>query len=264
MEMFSEVINNSLFQAVVLGPIMGIVFGALLAGLTKSPSPDAPATVIRTKEIYVTRIIKRRGQRRKSSNDDAMPTFIALAIGLIFIIWKYAILVEEIQFYIATTLLTALSFSVTAVFISFLKGQFTSEEWWVYIISPVIILCACMFLLNLAHTSFDPKITQGALANTFFQFYTKWLSDYGRSFMIFHVLGVVILYAVILLTSLALLHYLSLMNQRSNGSMQNFWSFLVRITIFFSGRSWLVLTSVFLVLSYLAIEPTFLPMWVTK
>jgi hypothetical protein len=265
MELFSEVLNNSLVQAMILGPIMGVIFGVLFAGLTQAPSSNVPLTVIHTREVYVTRVVEHRTKNsRRNSDDDAMPILVAFGIGLLFVIWKYAILVNAIHFYIAVALLTALSFSITTAFISFVKGHFTSEDWWLYIISPIVILCACVFLLNLAHTSFDPAITKGALENTFFQFYTKWLSSYGRSFMIFHVLGVVLLCITILFTSLALLHYLSLMNQRSSGITQGFWSLFVRLTLFFSGKGWLIFTSLLLVVSFLAIEPTYISTWVSN
>ncbi len=115
MEIFSEILNNSLVQAMILGPIMGVVFGVLFAGLTQSPSPNAPLTVIHTREVYVTRVIEHRTKdQRRNSDEDAMPILVIFGIGLLFIIWKYAILVNAIHFYIAVALLTVLSFSITS------------------------------------------------------------------------------------------------------------------------------------------------------
>jgi hypothetical protein len=263
MELFSEILNNSFVQVMILGPSMGIIFGAFFAGLTQAPSSNIPLTVIRTREVYVTRMAEHRAKDSvKNSDNDVMSILIVFGIGLLFVIWKYAILVNTIHFYIAAALLAVLSFSITTALISFAKGHFTSKDWWLYIISPIIILSACVFLLNLAHTSFDPAITKGALENTFFQFYTKWLSSYGRSFMFFHVFGVILLCIAILFTSLALLHYLSLMNQRSSGITQGLWSLFARFTLFFSGKSWLVFTSILLIISFLTIEPTYISTWV--
>ena len=55
MDVVSEFINNPLMQSLLLGPMMGVVFAALFSGLTKSPGLQAPATVIQTRKVYVTK-----------------------------------------------------------------------------------------------------------------------------------------------------------------------------------------------------------------
>jgi hypothetical protein len=118
--------------------------------------------------------------------------------------------------------------------------------------------------LFLAHSTFDSKITEVALQNNLWQFYTNALTEYGRNFMLTHVAGVVVLCLVIAFSFLALLHYLSLMNQRSAGFMSSIWFVIARITMFFSGRVWLIASVVLLVIAYIGIEPTAAPSWLTK
>lgn len=262
MEFISELFNNPIMQSMVLGPIMGIVFAALFAGFTERPSNHVPVTVVQTREVYVTRIIDRRGGR--SNSDEGGEILVVAGFGLLFVLWKYAIYVNEIHQLIGFGLLTALSFSVTAIFLSYLKGQFTSEEWWVYLASPLLLLVGCMYLLNLAHTSFDPEITKMALQENLWQFYTKSLTEFGRNFMLTHVAGVIVLCLVILFSFMALLHYLSLMNQRSAGAMSGFWFFITRATMFFSGGAWLVAAAILIILSYICIEPNAGASWLTE
>jgi len=262
MDVVSEFINNPLMQSLLLGPLMGVVFAALFSGLNKSPEPQAPATVVQTRTIYVTKVVERR--QTPNQSDDGMGLLIAGGVALLFVIWKYAIHFDTIQFYLASSILTVLSFSATTILISLVKGQYTSSEWWLYTAGPLISLGISIYLLNLAKINFDPSIQQGALDNTFWTFYTDWLSEYGRNFMFAHVGGVVILALAVLLTALSLIHYLSLMNQRSSGMMHGLWFFLTKSTSFFSGKFWVVLIAFLLVAAYALINPDLVATWMTK
>lgn len=261
MDILAELFQDSIMQSMIFGPIMGVLFAALFAGLTERPAAQVPVTVVQTKHVYVTRVIQRCGGR--SNSEEGGGIFVAVGIAMLFVLWKYAIYVNEIHHYIGMVLLTALSFGAVAVIVSFLKGQLTSEEWWIYLVSPLVFLSGCVYLLDLAHSTFDPQITEIALQNNLWQFYTKALSDYGRNFMLVHVSGIVVLCLVISFSFLALLHYLSLMNQRSAGAMANVWFVLARVTMFFSGRAWLVVSGVLLVVAYIGIDPKAAALWLT-
>jgi hypothetical protein len=262
MEVVSEFINNPLMQSLLLGPLIGVFFAALFSGLNRSPEPQAPATVVQTRTIYVTKVVERRQAPKQS--DDGMGLLIAGGVALIFVIWKYAIYFDTIQYYLASLILTVLSFSATTILISLVKGQYTSSEWWLYTAGPLISLCVSIYLLNLAKISFDPSIQQGALNNNFWTFYTDWLSEYGRNFMFAHVGGVVILALAVLLTAFSLIHYLSLMNQRSSGMMHGLWFFLTKSTSFFAGKFWVIFIAFLLVAAYALINPDLVATWMTK
>ncbi len=262
MELILELFSNPIMQSMILGPLMGVVFATLFAGLTQSPTNHAPITVVQTREVYVTQVVERRGQRNNSEEGGVI--LVATCFALFFVLWKYAIYVNEIHQIIGFGLLSVLSFSVTAIFFSYLKGQFTSEEWGVYLVSPLLLLIGCFFLLNLAHSTFDPEITKLALQNDFWLFYTKSLTDFGRNFMFTHVGGILLLCLVVLFSFMALLHYLSLMNQRSTGAMHGFWFFITKSTMFFSGKAWLIVATILLILAYICIEPNAAASWLTK
>ncbi|KEQ11261.1 hypothetical protein GZ77_26265 [Endozoicomonas montiporae] len=254
-----------MIQGLVLSPLIGALLGVLFSGLSSSPSQTVPVTIIKTREVYREKVIKEySGERpkRQSDNDDGLGWLCLLCLGALFILWKYAIHAEQIQYYIGSSILTILSFSVVTMMISYFKGHFTSQEWWLYTVAPVGILMACVYVLNLAKNSFDSRITEVAMNNSFMGFYLEDLSDYGKVYMLVHVFGVVFLVIVVALTGLSLLFYLSLMNQRSYSSIQRFWRWMARITSFFSGSGWLVLAIICLVLSYLGIHPNMAAAWI--
>lgn len=262
MEFLLNVINNALMQSLILGPLMGVVFGALFSGLNSPLTSQAPSTIIQTREVYITRIVERESTSK--SSDDGMGFIFAGVALLLFVIWKYAVLFDVIQQYLAVSILTVLCFSATTITISFIKGHYTSPEWWLYTLGPLSSLFACMYLLVLAKNSFDPNIQQGAMNNNVWTFYSDWLSEYGRHFMFAHVIGVAMLASSVLLVALSLVYYLSLMNQRSGGVMQGFWIFATKRTSLFAGKSWMLIIAVFLTSSYICIDPDLLTKWTSK
>lgn len=265
MQTILDLIENATMQAWIWGPLMGVVFGALFAGVTNSPTVNAPITVSQTRKTYITKIVV--NQQRSGSGDDAsgvIAVLIAAGLGLVFLVWKYAIHIDLVHECLWALLSTLLSFNLTIALVSLVKGQFTSSSWSVYIAAPIAILAACGRLLLLAKASFDPELTQLASQRTFLDFYAHSLSSYGQSLMIFQVIGVALIFLVMVFTGVALLHYLALMNQRSYGPLQGFWMFLTGSTILFSGKQWFFAMAVGLGLSYMAIEPSLLPTWATQ
>lgn len=265
MQTILDLIENATMQAWIWGPLMGVVFGVLFAGVTNSPTVNAPVTVTQTTNTYITKVVV--NQQRSSSGDDgggAMAVLIVAGFGLVFLVWKYAIHIDLVHHCLWALLSTLLSFSLTTALVSLVKGQFTSSSWGVYIAAPVVILAVCGRLLSLAKVSFDPELTQLASQHTFLDFYVHRLSTYGQSLMIFQVLGVALIFLVMVFTGVALLHYLALMNQRSYGPLQGFWMFLTGATMFFSGKMWFLVMAIVLGLSYVLVEPSLMPTWATQ
>ena len=267
MQTFFELVENATLQAWIWGPLMGVILGAVFTGLTGAPAVNAPLTVNQTRYVYNTRVIVNQnhsGSRGADDNGAIFGVFIAAGIGLIFLVWKYAIHVDLVHEYLWMLLSTLLGFCVTAALLSLINGQFTSGSWALYILAPIMLLCVCGHHLWLAKASLDPELTRLASTNTFMDFYFKRLSHFGQQLMICQVLGVAVVFLVMLFTGLALLHYLALMNQRSPGRLQGFWMFLTGITRGFSGRLWLFVLAAGLVLSDMLIEPGLIPTWLTR
>lgn len=257
----SNILNDPLFQAAIISPVMGVVFGALFSALTKHPSKNVPETIVHTKETYVERVIVKNehDNSNSASNDLSFP--ILLTFGLFFISWQYAVWAADIHFYLIVVLLGILSFSTTTAFISYLKGHFTSSDWWLFTCMPILLLALDVYVLKLAISEFDPELTREAANYSFFDFYINRLTGYGQTFMIFHVAGIILLSASVILLGLVSLYYLSLMNQRSDGTMQQVWSWLTKVTSFCSGSGWLVVSIVLIATSYIFVNPSYAVSW---
>jgi uncharacterized membrane protein (Fun14 family) len=260
--MFEQWLNSDFTHSLLLSPLMGVFFGALFAGLTKSIDDKSPRTIVRTREVYRERVIYRHINRSNTSGDNGAILF-AGAFGLMILIWQYAVWANQVHLYLSFLVSSVLSFSVTTAVISVLKGQFTSHEWWIYVVFPMVFLVFSMYLLDQAIIRFDPELSQLARDTSWYNFYIKSLNDYGRNFMITHVIGVAVLSLLILVTTIIELHYLSLMNQRSNGVMQGFWSVMVSFTGTFSGAKGIVACSFLALLAFLLINEH-VAGWMTK
>jgi len=220
--------------------------------------------VYATKEIYIERIFVHRKFKSINSNDDALAFLLFIGLAVIYLIWKYAQYAESLHIYASKCILAVIAFAVTTAIISFVKWHIDYYDWSYYIIPPIFILISCAYLANLAYDTFDYKISELAQKTDFISFYMKDLTVYGRNFIFAHIIGYIFLCTVILFTSFAVLHYVSLMNQRSTGMMNSFWSVITRLTLFFSGRIWLFLMVVMVIMSYVSFSPNLLATWITK
>lgn len=263
MQILVDLVTNATMQAWIWGPLMGVVFGALFAGLTSQPTTGVPVTVIQTTNIFIRNTI----ENKRASNggpDGIGGVFIAAGLGLLFVVWNYVIHIELVHYWLWVVLSTVLSFCLTISFVSLIKGQFTSDSWGIYVAIPLALLAGCGYVIDLAKTVVDPDLTRLALQYNFWEFYTKGLSPYGRSLMISHVVGISITFIIMVFTGVALLHYLALMNQRSLGFLHGFWVYLTRITLFFSGKAWFFLMAGGLLFAYLSVAPWAIPTWMTS
>lgn len=265
MNTISEAFNDPIMQSMVFGPLAGVVFGALFAGLTNTPPPQNRTNVSTTKIIFVEKkVYGKQGSSSKKDSDDAGAVLVILAALALAAVWGYARYEPQILFYMTSALLSVLAFACTAAAISLIKGQFSSRDWFGHILPPLFVLGSCMYLLELASDAFSADLIDAAKATNVINFYFNVLNDYGRRLLLAQIIGVMILIAIIVITSIAVIHYLSLMNQRSGGALNGLWSYLVRKTLFFGGFGWQVVCGFLLITAYVALEPTLLTQWMAR
>lgn len=263
MQTIWDLMTNAHMEAWVWGPLMGAVVGIMFAGFNAPLSEKAPVTVIQTTRVFVTTniVVHNKQDTGTSDSSSAGAIFFVLFIATLFLVWKYVVYVEYIRYALTALITTVLAFSLTAAILSIVKGQFNSNSWLLYIFAPMAALAANYFLLTLAANSLDPELPALAVKSTPFDFYLNQLSEYGRMLIIFQMLGMILILITTVCTAIVLIHYLALMNQRSPGSVQPFWTWLTRTTIFFSGKGWLVLMTGLVILVYVLIEPNCMPAW---
>ncbi|MCS0029041.1 hypothetical protein NB572_16165 [Vibrio alginolyticus] len=258
----TELLNDSIMQSMLLGPLMGVIFATIFSGLSSAPAGSNATTVIITKEKYRERIIdNRRGSSSHRSEDDAKGLLGFSIFALCFSIWKYATIYDQVLTWLAIAIFTVFAFSFTTIAISVAKGQYTSNDWWFYTLAPLVYLSACLFLVDLAYHAFDPKVQQIALETNVIQFYMNKLTDFGRKFMMLQLLGLFCLVLTLILSALIQIHYLSLLNIRGYDKGDFFWQWLAKLTVPFSKKGWVVFATVLLVLAFIALEPSLGATW---
>lgn len=236
-----EIFQDSIMQSFIFSPLMGVIFAAVFTGFTSSPSMYTPSTVIETQKIFIDR---RTQYISGKSNTDDGGGLIALGVGVLFLVFFYVKNVTIIHHYIGFGLVTMFSFCITCLLVSFVKGHFTSGEWFAKVLIPILTLASCFVLLAFAKAGISSELIETANSSNLWQFFTKEITKYGRYYLILHAFGVGCLVLLTLLSTAAFIHYLALMNQREYGCFHSFWVRLAMITNRFSADN----TGVYLVI----------------
>jgi hypothetical protein len=258
---FSNWINNSLTQSLLLSPLMGVFFAAIFSGFDRSLDKNAPITVKQTVREY-QRIIYIEKEQKKSAKNDPL-IFIGIMISVVFLAWKYVTYSETILTYLLMFILIMISFSITTILISLVKGHFNSKDWWFYTIFPLFFLIFCIYLLSIAWDAIDPKVIEIAQKNTAVDFYIQKLTSHGQLLIITQLIGVTLLFTIIIVSSLIELYYLALMNQRGQGFFQRLWILILQLTSKFSGRDTLIGSTLLSIGSFLLLKG-YVTNWLAK
>ena len=250
---FSNWINNPLIQSLLLSPLIGVVFGAVFSGFNRSPVKNAPITIKETAREYI-KIICVEKEQKKALKNDPLTIFTGIMTCVVFLSWKYVAHSETILAYLLIFILTMISFCITTILISLLKGHFNSKDWWFYTVFPFLLLIFCVYLLSLAWNAIDPKIIEIAQKNTAIDFYIQKLTSHGQLHVITQLIGVTLLFIIAILSSLIELYYLALMNQRGQGFFTRFWMLILQLTSKFSGRDTLIGSALLSIGSFLLLK----------
>lgn len=251
----SDIFSNSVLQSFIFSPLMGVLFGMLFAGLSSKPTQSAPRTVIETRTVYIERI-----KRYRKSRSDGGEIY-GFAILLFFIAWKYLQFAPSVIFYIEVTLVSMMAFGLACFFVSVVKGHYVDSEWVLRVVTPTTILILCLLILADAKRVITPDLIELASNSNIVEFFIG-LTQFGRIFSVFHVVGLSLLVLIACIGTLSLLHYLALMNLRSDSPITDVWSFITRITLRFSGKGMYVVSAVLLGISAFMVDGT-IAQWVT-
>ncbi|MEM5536547.1 hypothetical protein WNY58_09105 [Neptuniibacter pectenicola] len=250
--------TNPTLQAFVFSPLMGTVFAVLFSGLSRPHVPVVP-TVSETRRIYIEKHYYHRKSR--SSDEDDRSTAVMLLVAMLFVVWQYSLHAFVIQQTLITVLATGLYFSLVSVFIAFWKGHITSNGWMALLFIPTGLLFAGLVLALRARSTFPVEVTELAEQYEFVQFYMKGLSEYGRYYMITHVVGIACLFSLVVVCFMSLLHALALMNQRDYRVDSFIWDSVIRFTEWTSSTRGFVLQALTVVGALLLLEG-FVTRWI--
>lgn len=235
---------------------MGVVFGVLFAGLSSKPACSAPQTVVETRKVYIERT---RVYRKNRSDGGEIYGF---AILLFFIAWKYLQFAPTVLYYIEASLVSMMAFGLACFIVSAIKGHYVDSEWTLRVVIPTVILAISLIVLASAKRVITPDLIELASNNNIVDFFLR-LTQYGRIFSVLHVVGLSLLVLIACIGTLSLLHYLALMNLRSDSPIADIWSFITRITMRFSGKRAYFVSIVLLGVSGLMVDGTMAD-WIIK
>lgn len=261
MEAFISWFNDPLVQSVVISPLVGAVLGVLFAGLNAVPSSAAPSTVQQTIVTFNQTIVVKNGGRNPHSSEDGL-TYLFMAVLVIgAIVWCYSMYSSEILGYWKSGLFSCAAFILSAGIASGFRGQYSSSEWVWYIFAPIGAIAFSFYLIQLAQMGVIAGAREAASQHTPISFYFKVLQDKQRTWLMFQVLGVVLGVLATLTATLRSVHYLALMNQRTNSGMSSLWRFLARGTIFSSSLGGMTILIGMVGVSYLALSGVAYQLW---
>lgn len=235
MEMFWLWFNDPLIQSDIISPLVGAIFGIILAGLNNQPAQGAPVSIDQTTVIFKQTIII--NQNRSRSSDDGWLYLIMLFVIVAGITWSYSRYSYEILHYWLNGLFSCLAFILSAGVASALRGQFNTPEWRWYIFTPIAALFFSFYLFHLATLGIIPGAREAAQRHGYIEFYLKVLKDEHRIWLLLQILGVFLGVVSAITATFRSLHYLALMNQRATGGLASTWRFIARSTMF-SSRKW--------------------------
>lgn len=262
LEMFWVWFNDPLVQSDIISPLIGVILGVILAGLNNPPMQGAPVSIDQTTLVFQQTIIV--NQNRARSSDDGWLYIMMLFVIVAGITWSYSRYSYEILHYWVNGLFSCLTFILSAGVASALRGQFNTPEWRWYIFPPLVALFFSFYLFHLAKLGIIPGAREAAQRHGYIEFYIKVLKDEHRMWLLLQIFGVLLGVISVLTATFRSLHYLALMNQRTNGGLANLWRFVARYTMF-SSRKWgifiLVLTAC---LSYIALSGAAYELWQHK
>lgn len=224
--------NDPLVQSVIISPLVGAILGVLLAGLNSPPASAAPATVQQTVIVFKQTIVVKQTEGKSTSSDDGLVYLFALIAVVAGITWGYSRYATEILGYWLSGLFSCTAFILSAGIASSIRGQYSSAEWGWYIFAPMAAVGFSFYLVHLAQVAIISGAREAAQGHGFIDFYFNVLKDEHRTWLLLQIAGVFLGVLATLAATLRSVHYLALMNQRTNSGLSSLWHFIARITLF--------------------------------
>lgn len=255
---------DPLVQSVIISPLIGAILGVLFAGLNTPPSQAAPVTVQQTVVTFNQTIVVNQRGGNAAAQDDGFVYLVALFLLVAGVTWGYSRYSSEILGYWLSGLFSATAFIFSAGIASLFRGQYNSNEWGWYILLPLLALCWAFYLVYLADISIIPGASDAAKRHGFIDFYLHVLKSEHRIWLLLQIVGVLLGGIATLAATFRSIHYLALMNQRSNSWLSPIWHFLTRITLFSASRGSIVLLALSVVASYFTLSGQVYAWWLAK
>jgi hypothetical protein len=270
-----DTLGNSHFEAWIGSPLMGLIFGAILFGLGKSPDDkgksESPTDVLREIKEYEerTEIHHHHHHYQQGGNDTEGSDLVVFAllalvfaIGLFFLTAYLPTVSNALHVFNAGTAV----FCLTTVVLMVASGRYNSPQWLWRAAFPAAASILCFWFTIMARDSISPEVVTyagGLMANESFSFshvikstfalfkavgseYGLWMELVGAAFIFIAICSLILL--------LQCIHYVSLSNVRSGGT--GVWMWLSVKTARFGSSASIVLATALLIISGLLASGT--------
>lgn len=254
-------LQEPLVQSLILSPLIGALLGVLFSGANNAPSSATPVTVQQNVIIFQQSITVNHG-KPDSTND--VPAFLGLCFIIIAsVTWFYSRYSDDVLRYWVGSLFTCISFILSAGVVSFLRGQYTSHDWFWHIFTPLVGTAFSFYLITLAKNSIIPNLNEVAEQHKFIEFYLNVLKNEHRMWLLTQIIGVFFGIALTIISTFRSLHYLALMNQRVTSNFRYIWHFLARISLFSAHKGGIVMMILTSGFSYFLLSGRAYDLWIT-
>lgn len=275
--MFKELVNfftstrgvdvfwSPLLVTVIGGIILAIILRSDRAPQKKRNKKNNGLTLGEVRELIRSELDQRPKQqttpRQRPSNfqSDDNSLIVLISIGLIFLSIGYARFQEQVLDYSVIVATSLFGFWITTVIFALLKGTISGISWTIYTVSVCFFSLLALPILYLSlNPIYSPtgitNITEVATKLEFFDFVRTYGSE-GFSFLLFQVLGFIVLYFSWLFILLTLIYMASSTLVVSGAKGRSFWFWLsLRTSRFAKPIRSTVVISILYVLAFLLIS----------
>lgn len=255
---FESWIRDSLTQSLLLSPLMGIIFGLVFSGLTGGKKEIGGNSVKETLIIIRERIIIRENNVRgtSGSNDEPMALLIVLVAAAVVAVYLYSVYAEYVIYYSSLWAFNVITFGMSALVFSAIRGRLSSADWMIYTIIPVALVSFSLVLLYQARQGVLPGVREAAESAGAFKFYFNVLNDAQRDWVLPQLLGLVGTVVFLFFSTVLVLHNLSALQVVYDGVLRPFWRAVYILTNAFSGNAILIFLVILGGASYFALDGT--------
>lgn len=215
-----ELLYDSLFQTVVLGPVTPVVAGFLFGlfrrnSISGSTSPGQQIEIIQENR-QTAKVEVHHYHHQSSASDDGFLLVFGTAILFLLMTWGYVKYLEILVFWSQKGIIW-LALMLGAFFLTTFLSQRVSIQWVVEACFVGLLLALCYWLTGIPLRTIAPAFIEIAAQSNAWDFYFKILSQMQRNFLLIQMVGMVAVVITMFFATFRGLHLLSLAMANTSG-----------------------------------------------
>lgn len=253
----NDLLYDSLFQTVILGPVTPVVVGVLLGlfrhgSISGSSSPGQRIEIIQENR-QTTRVEMHHYHHQPSASDDGFILALGAAILVLLMTWGYVKYLELLILLSQEGMISVALMLGTFFFTTFLC-QGVSIQWAVEVCFVSLLFALCYWLTSIPLKTIDPSLIAIAAQSNAWDFYFKKISQMQRNFILIQMIGMVAVVMTMLFATFRGLHLISL--AMANASGQGALAVFAMATARFGGKTGGLLLLITALIGWLLVAET--------